>query len=110
MPAATTARHQTRLRGLSPNAERVRSKNTLDGLDTDATPNPGRKPPKVISPSDPCSAWTTKANKRVQLGYGLNYLIDIDNAVIVDVEPTPARYDEVESTKRCSIAPSGAST
>jgi hypothetical protein len=32
--------------------------------------------------------------------YGLNYLIDIENAVIVDVEPTPARtYDEVESTK-----------
>ena len=63
-------------------------------------PNPDRKPPKVISPSDPCSAWTAKANKRVQFGYGLNYLIDIENAVIVDVEPTPARtYDEVESTK-----------
>ncbi len=27
-----------------------------------------RKPPKVISPSDPCSAWTVKANKRVQFG------------------------------------------
>ena len=61
---------------------------------------PDRKPPKVISPSDPCSAWTAKANKRVQFGYGLNYLIDIENAVIVDVEPTPARtYDEVELTK-----------
>jgi hypothetical protein len=36
----------------------------------------------------------------VQFGYGLNYLIDIENAVIVDVEPTPARtYDEVEATK-----------
>jgi hypothetical protein len=30
------------------------------------------KPPKVISPSDPSSAWTAKANKRVQFGYGLN--------------------------------------
>jgi len=59
-----------------------------------------RQPPKVISPSDPQSAWTAKANKRVQFGYGLNYLIDIENAVIIDVEPTPARtYDEVESTK-----------
>ena len=66
----------------------------------EAEPNPDRKPPKVISPSDPCSAWTAKVNKRVQFGYGLNYLIDIENAVIVDVEPTPARtYDEVESTK-----------
>jgi transposase len=59
-----------------------------------------RKPPKMISPSDPASAWTAKANKRVQFGYGLNYLIDIENAVIVDVEATPARtYDEVEATK-----------
>jgi hypothetical protein len=36
----------------------------------------------------------------VQFGYGLNYLVDIANAIIVDVEPTPARtYDEVQSTK-----------
>ena len=49
---------------------------------------------------DPCSAWTAKANKRVQFGYGLNYLIDIGHAVIVDVEATPARtYDEVAATK-----------
>jgi len=75
-------------------------KEYLAGLDVDAQPNPDRKPPKVISPSDPCSAWTAKANKRVQFGYGLNYLVDIENAVIIDVEPTPARtYDEVESTK-----------
>jgi hypothetical protein len=54
----------------------------------------------VISPSDPASAWTAKANKRVQFGYGLNYLIDIENAIIVDVEATPARtYDEVAATK-----------
>ena len=72
----------------------------LAGLEAECEPNPDRKPPKVISPSDPCSAWTAKANKRVQFGYGLNYLIDPENAVIVDVEPTPARtYDEVESTK-----------
>lgn len=63
-------------------------------------PNPDRKTPKVISPTDPCSAWTAKANKRVQFGYGLNYLIDIENAVIVDVEATPARtYDEVAATR-----------
>jgi hypothetical protein len=72
----------------------------LAGLEAENEPNPDRKPPKVISPSDPCSAWTAKANKRVQFGYGLNYLVDTENAVIVDVEPTPARtYDEVESTK-----------
>jgi len=63
-------------------------------------PNPDRQPPKVISLSDPSSAWTAKANKRVQFGYGLNYLIDLENAVIVDVEATPARtYDEVAATR-----------
>ena len=71
----------------------------LSGLEDEAV-NADRKPPKVISPTDPCSAWTAKANKRVQFGYGLNYLIDIENAVIVDVEATPARtYDEVAATK-----------
>jgi hypothetical protein len=64
------------------------------------TAKPDRKQPKVISPSDPSSAWTAKANKRLQFGYGLNYLIDVEHAIIVDVEATPARtYDEVASTK-----------
>jgi transposase len=59
-----------------------------------------RRLPKVISPVDPCSAWTAKANKRVQFGYGLNYMIDTGHAVIVDVEATPARtYDEVAATR-----------
>jgi transposase len=75
-------------------------KEYLAALEAENEPNPDRKPPKVISPSDPCSAWTAKANKRVQFGYGLNYLIDVENAVIVDVEATPARtYDEVAATK-----------
>ena len=71
----------------------------LGALDDD-DPTADRKPPKVISLSDPCSAWTAKANKRVQFGYGLNYLIDTDNAIIVDVEATPARtYDEVAAAR-----------
>ena len=68
----------------------------LDDEDLDAD----RKVPKAISPVDPCSAWTAKANKRVQFGYGLNYLIDIEYAIDVDEEATPARtYDEVAATK-----------
>jgi transposase len=35
-------------------------------LEAEIEPNPDRNPPKVISPSDPCSAWTAKANKPVQ--------------------------------------------
>jgi transposase len=72
----------------------------LSALDDD-DPNADRKLPKLISPVDPCSAWTAKANKRVQFGYGLNYLIDTGPAaVIVDVEATRARtYDEVAATR-----------
>src|SRR3974390_2408804 len=71
----------------------------LAGLDEEDS-DTDHKPPKVISPSDPCSAWTAKANKRVQFGYGLNYLIDIAHRIIVDVESTPARRsDEGAPTK-----------
>ena len=71
----------------------------LTALD-DEDPDADRKLPKAISPVDPCSAWTARANKRVQFGYGLNYLIDIESAIIVDVEATPAwTYDEVVATK-----------
>jgi transposase len=51
------------------------------GAHEDEDSDTNRKLPKVISPVDPCSAWTAKANKRVQFGYGLNYLIDIKYAV-----------------------------
>lgn len=69
-------------------------------METPRERRPERKAPKVISPSDPFSAWTAKANKRVQFGYGLNYLIDVEHAVIVEVEATPARtFDEVAATK-----------
>jgi len=89
------------LAGLEAEAQEQEDMNQRGG-GSDGTPTtkPDRKPPKVISPSDPSSAWTAKANKRVQFGYGLNYLIDVEHAVIVDVEPTPARtFDEVASTK-----------
>jgi hypothetical protein len=66
-----------------------------------------RQPPKVISPSDPQSAWTAKANKRVQFGYGLNYLIDIENAVIVDRRLAPTM--KLPPHKRCWIEQKSAS-
>ena len=73
----------------------------MAALEAEAEPNPDREPAKAISTSDPCAAWPAKANKRVQFGYGLNYLIDIENAVIVDVAAAPARnYDEDAATKK----------
>ena len=99
MPAAITARPPDEIDWSLPERQTRAAAEFLAGLD-DEDPDANRKLPKVISPVDPCSAWTAKANKRVQFGYGLNYLIDIENAVIVDVEATPARtYDEVAATK-----------
>jgi hypothetical protein len=48
-----------------------------------------------------------QGQQAVQFGYGLNYLIDTENAVILDVEATPARtYDEAAAMK---LAPDGVS-
>jgi transposase len=72
----------------------------LAALDSENSPNNPEREPSALSPSDPASAWTTKGRLRVQFAYGLNYLIDDEHAVIVDVEATPARISkEVASTK-----------
>ena len=73
----------------------------------DPEPDTGGKPPKVISLSDPASAWTAKANTRVMFGYGLNYLIDTEHAIIVDVEATPARTKEEVAATRSMIERTG---
>ncbi len=53
-----------------------------------------------MSPSDPCAAWTTRGRNKVMFGYSLNYLIDMENAVILDVEATPSRISkEVDATE-----------
>ena len=56
----------------------------------DPAPDKSRTTPKVVSLSDPCSAWTAKANKRVLFGYGLNYLIDNDTpSSLMSRQPPP---------------------
>ena len=61
--------------------------------------NPKQKP-KAMSPTDPSAAWTTRGRNKVMFGYSLNYLIDLENAVIVDVEATPTRISkEVDATE-----------
>ena len=57
-------------------------------------------PPKVTSLTDPTAAWTNKGQRKVGFAYGTNYLIDLQRAIIVDVEATPARWSaEVAATK-----------
>jgi hypothetical protein len=75
------------LAGLEAEAQDHEGKdNRGDGSDGQPTAAPDRKPPKVILPSDPSSAWRAKANKRVQFGYRLNYLIDVEHAISSQID------------------------
>jgi hypothetical protein len=63
----------------------------VEALESENSPlNPDQKP-KAMSPTDPAAAWTTRGRNKVMFGYSLNYLIDMENAVIMDVEATPTR-------------------
>ena len=53
-------------------AEVDESNNTDGGSAGDGNLRPDRNPLMVFSPSDPQSAWTARANKRVLFGYGLS--------------------------------------
>ncbi|MGY3607512.1 hypothetical protein [Bradyrhizobium sp. Leo121] len=89
MPAAITAKRKPSWTGPTHNVRSVPWAEYLAGLEAETrvqevvgrrdggsngkpTAAPDRKLPKMISPSDPSSAWTAKANKRVQFGYGLS--------------------------------------
>jgi transposase len=57
--------------------------------------------PKFISPADPAARWTGAHGGQAFFGYSTNYLIDTNNAIIVDVEATTAiRQAEVLAAKR----------
>jgi hypothetical protein len=56
--------------------------------------------PKFVSPADPASRWTGADGGLAYFAYCTNYLIDLDHAVIVDVEPSTAvRQAEVAAAK-----------
>ena len=64
------------------------------GAATDVTP-------KFVSPADPAARWTGAHGGQAFFAYSTNYLIDTDNAIIVDVEATTAiRQAEVLAAKR----------
>jgi transposase len=57
--------------------------------------------PKFVSPSDPAARWTGAHGGQALFAYSTNYLIDTENAIIVDVEATTAiRQAEVLAAKR----------
>jgi transposase len=56
--------------------------------------------PKFISPADPAARWTGAHGGLAFFAYSTNYLIDLDNAIIVDVEASTAiRQAEVTAAK-----------
>ena len=58
-------------------------------------------PPKFISPADPAARWTGAHGGLAFFAYSANYLVDLDHAIIVDVEATTAiRQAEVTAAKR----------
>jgi transposase len=57
--------------------------------------------PKFVSPADPAARWTGAHGGQAFFAYSTNYLIDIENAIIVDVEATTAiRQAEVLAARR----------
>jgi transposase len=56
--------------------------------------------PKFISPSDPAAQWTGANRGQAFFAYATNYLIDTENAVILDVEASRAiRQAEVGASR-----------
>jgi IS5 family transposase len=75
-------------------------KEFVDALESENPPTNPERAPKAMSPTDPAAAWTTRGRHKVMFGYSLNYLIDMENAVILDVEATPTRISkEVDATE-----------
>ena len=57
--------------------------------------------PKFVSPADPAARWTGAHGGQVFFACSTNYLVDVENAIIVDVEATTAiRQAEVLAAKR----------
>ncbi len=72
----------------------------LDTLDDAAWGAASEVKPKFVSKSDPAAQWTGAHKGHAFFAYATNYLIDLDHAVIVDVEPSRAiRQAEVGASR-----------
>jgi transposase len=88
-------------KGLPPEATSRAVEEYLAVLDDAAFGAATEVTPKFISPADPAARWTGAHGGQAFFAYSTNYLIDVDNAIIVDVEATTAiRQAEVLAAKR----------
>ena len=56
--------------------------------------------PKFVSPSDPAAQWTGALKGHAFFAYATNYVIDLDHAIVLDVEATRAiRQAEVGAAR-----------
>jgi transposase len=68
----------------------------LAGLDEANAPD---TPPKAISLTDPASSWTAAGGPAI-FAYSTNYLVDLKDGIIVDVEASPVnKIAEVNATR-----------
>src|SRR5271154_5840215 len=87
--------------GLPPEAAGRAVKEYMAVLDDEAFGAATDVVPKFISPADPAARWTGAHGGQAFFAYSTNYLIDVDNGIIVDVEATTAiRQAEVLAAKR----------
>jgi hypothetical protein len=88
------------LSGLSPEMTSRAIDEYLAVLDDAAFGAATEVTPKFISPADPAARWTGAHGGQAFFAYSNNYLIDLDHAIIVDVEATTAmRQAEVTAAK-----------
>jgi transposase len=88
-------------KGLPPEATGRAVEEYLAVLDDAAFGAATEVTPKFISPADPAARWTGAHGGQAFFAYSTNYLIDVENAIIVDVEATTAiRQAEVFAAKR----------
>src|SRR6202161_3508616 len=87
--------------GLQPDAAGRAVEEYLAVLDDAAFGAASEVTPKFVAPSDPATRWTAAHRGPAFFAYSANYLIDVEHAVIVDVEATTAiRQAEVLAAKR----------
>ena len=87
--------------GLPPDAAGRAVEEYLAVLDDAAFGAASEVTPKFIAPADPATRWTAAHRGPAFFAYSTNYLIDVDNAIIVDVEATTAiRQAEILAAKR----------
>ena len=88
-------------KGLPPDAGGRAVEEYLAVLDDAAFAAATEVPPKFVSPADPAARWTGAHGGQAYFAYSTNYLIDVEHAIIVDVEATTAiRQAEVLAAKR----------